>query len=240
MVVSQQRQTVSLWRGAKAAILLLSLVLSADAMAAGIGPSEHPWLGWIVLPPLFVAIRFLGPYKAMACGALWGASVFTFSVTTFRTAVAPTLFSLALLAAIPAIYAYVCARVTRNLGFCALLLAFGWIGVELSLSLLGLHNGLLAGTQGHGVLAEAVGGLFGSVFVAFVIAFVNASVLSILSHMRFRIGPRRLGMGRAERGCALWHLVLSKPGVVLLRACRPRAPPVPGQGTLAGFAAGPG
>lgn len=226
VVVSPQRQAVDFRRGAAATILLLSLVLSAYAMAAGLGSAARPWFGWAILPPLFVAIRFLAPHRALTCGLMWGGCVFTFSVATFQTPVPPTLFSLLLLAAIPAMYAYVCARVTRDLGFCALLLAFGWMGVELSLSLLGLRNGLLVGTQTQSVFVEVVGGLFGSVFVAFVIAFVNASVLSMLTDAGLTTDPPKLGVGWAERGRLFWELILSTYGPAFVRAVKPRAPPL--------------
>ena len=126
-------RTIEFARIAKGAALVLSLLASAYVTAFAIGSTGNPWLGWIILPPLFFAIRFLAPRLAMACGALWGLSVFLFSVCVVETAVPATGLSLALLALIPAGYAYLCARVTCGLGFCALLLGFGWIGVELGL-----------------------------------------------------------------------------------------------------------
>lgn len=220
-------RTIDFARTAKGTALVSSLVASAYVTAFAIGSTGHPWLGWIILPPLFLAIRFLAPRLAMACGALWGLSVFLFSVCVVETSVPVTALSLGLLAGIPAAYAYLCARVTRGFGFCALLLGFGWIGVELALRPLGLQHGLLGTTQGDGVLVRLVGGLFGSVFVAFVIAFVNASLLSILGEFRLRIPRLRPVLGLLAPGRVLSLDSTSFLPLLLAQSGRPRAPPVP-------------
>ena len=226
--VVKKRSSNGFRRGAVATALILSLVSSAYVAAFAIGSGGHAWLGWIILPPLFVAIRTLLPVRAMACGALWGVCVYLFAALVVETGVTTTLLSFALLAAAPAIYAYLCARVTRGLGFCALLLGFGWIGVELALKPLGLHHGLLAGTQGDGALVHTVGGLFGSVFVAFVIAFVNAALLSILSEFRLRL-PRLFSASTMSDPGRLLPLdsTFFAP-LLLVQPGQPRAPPVVG------------
>ena len=46
-------------------MLVVSLLLSALLMAVAIGSARHPWLGWITLLPLLLAIRVLAPGKAV-------------------------------------------------------------------------------------------------------------------------------------------------------------------------------
>jgi hypothetical protein len=56
---------------------------------------------------------------------------------------------------------------TRQKGFSPLLLGLGWIAVELALQPLGLRYGLLAATQGSGLVVRTMGYLAGYVMVAF-------------------------------------------------------------------------
>ena len=220
-------RTIDFARSAKGMALVLSLLASAYVTAFAIGSTGHPWLGWIILPPLFVAIRFLAPRLAMACGAIWGLSVFLFSVCVVETAVPATGLSIALLTLVPAMYAYLCARVTCGLGFCALLLGFGWIGVELGLRPLGLHHGLLAGTQGGGVLLAWAGNLFGYVFVAFIIAFANGLLLSVFDVVSLR-KPSWFVAVSIDNGGGEWLRCSSRRllSTLVQTLSRPRAPPV--------------
>ena len=148
------------------------------------------------------------------------------SVLGVESPLSPTLASLALLLIVPSFYLWLGALVTRRLGYCSLFLGFTWIGVELALTPLGLENGLLAGTQGRGALVQLVGGLLGSVFVGFLIAFANALLLWLLGRVRVRISTaisaHRLG------GPVAWH-PYGQDFVHfffdLLSPARPRAPP---------------
>jgi apolipoprotein N-acyltransferase len=104
-------------------------------------------------------------------------------------------------------------------------MALGWIGVELALRPLGLHCGLLAGTQGDGFVIRAVGSFAGYVLVAFLVAWVNATLVSVLSEVRLSFSaPRRVRKAiAAERR----FLVTELPSYLLhlIRAAQPRAPP---------------
>jgi hypothetical protein len=161
----------------------------------------------------------------MGCGALWGLGVHVFSAVSIGSSASPTLLSVALLAVAPAAYAYLCARVIRSLGYCALLLGFAWAGVELLLTPV-LHDGLLVNAQAPGVLTGVIGRAFGSVAVAFVVAFANAILLSVLCDCTFRLPRLRPVVEvRVPQGLALRHsvLVTSSPAY---RNARPRAPPI--------------
>ncbi len=173
--------------GVKAATLALSLIVSGLVVALSLASPEQAWLRWFAfggLLPLFVAIRVLRPGHAMLCGALWGLSLYIFSVAAFDTGVSAALPSATLLIAIPAIYAYLTAKLTRWIGFSPFVLGVTWMGVELAFEPLGLHTGLLAGTQADGTLIHWIGGALGYVVVAFVVALVNAALVSVLSRVR--------------------------------------------------------
>jgi len=90
---------------------------------------------------------------------------------------------------------------TRRIGYAPLVLAVGWIIVELALQPVTVNRGLLAGTVGDGDLMRLVGGVLGYVFVAFLIVFVNAQLLSLIENIVFTIinrpamlmGPHSIG-----------------------------------------------
>lgn len=202
-----------------------ALVVSAYGMARAIESPEHWWLGWVALLPLFASIRVLSPIRALLAGGLWGLSLFVSAVTVTNAAIVPSVTSFALLCLVPSLYTFLGARLTRQVGFSPYLLALGWVGVELALRPLGLRHGLLAATQGDGWIIRLVGSLAGYALVAFVVAYVNAVLLSVLSRVpvsaagqRFVRGPSS-SMGRRfvlEGWHGLFHLI---------RPAQPRAPP---------------
>lgn len=220
-----QRAKMGWRRGARGVLLVLSLILSAYMMAVAIGTRGQPWLAWLALPPLLLAIRHLSPHGAMICGGLWGTSLYLFSVVLVETPIPPTALSLALLTTIPATYAFLGAALTRGIGFSALFLALGWIGVELALRPLALHHGLLAGARGDGAFSKAVGDLFGYGVMAFLIVFVNGLLLSVLSDLRFGI-VWHCGLIGSQRPSRV-HLILTSPYYLFanIRSAQPRAPP---------------
>ncbi len=177
--------------GVKGATLFLSLLASAYLMARGIGAPAYTWLAWVALLPLFAAIRNCRPLEGLLAGGILGFLLYTFAAVAADSNMAQGWLSLALLTAIPAIYAYLGAHLTRRIGFNPLVLGVGWMGVALTFELLGQHNGLLAGTQGGGSLLHWVGGALGYVLAAFLVAFVSAALVSVLSTVRVTF-PRRL------------------------------------------------
>lgn len=206
--------------------LLLSLILSACLMALAVRSGSYSWAAWVSLVPLFAAIRLLGPRRAMLCGALWGLSLYAFLVLGTEARIAGTIRSLTLLSAVPAIYAYLGTLLTRRIGFAPLFLGLGWIGVELALRPLGLHNGLLGGSQGDGTLMHLVGGVLGYCLVASLVAYVNASLLSVLSGVCSRVSEPASVLGSADPVGCVWHFVSTKCPSFGTHSSRPRAPPV--------------
>ena len=161
--------------------LALLLVASAYLMALSLRLHDARWLGWITLLPLFLSIRILRPLEALLAGGFWGLLLASFSSQGADPTLVPGLKSFVLLTLVPAVYAAIGSRVTRRVGFHPLLLGLGWVGVELALQPLTVRNGLLAATQGDGLVIRAIGHLGGYLCVAFLVAYVNASLLDMLT-----------------------------------------------------------
>ncbi len=213
-------------RLAKAAAIGASLLVSANAMALAIASPSFWWLGWLTLLPLLLAIRLLSPGRAAVAGSFWGLCFYAISVGGAGAPLAPSLLSALLLAAIPGIYAGLGSRITRRVGFSPLLLGLGWVGVELALKPLALHHGLLAGTQGEGVMIRVVGNVAGYALVAFLLAYVSACLLSVLGEVY--AWARSKGVVRAVGSYVQKStpLIDSLAIQLYLRATQPRGPPV--------------
>ena len=210
----------------KTAALSLSLIAGAYLMAEAVASDGSAWLGCVTLLPLFVAIRACRPIHAMLCGALWGSSLYLFGVSAGDVGISAGPLPFALLTAIPAIYAYLGARLTRWIGFSPFVLGVGWIGVELALVPLGFRTGLLAGTQDGGTLLHWVGGALGYVLVAFLVAYVNAALVSALAAARLRVPRPAWRIGSPDRGARLIPQTFSCFPSFAIASCHPRAPPM--------------
>jgi apolipoprotein N-acyltransferase len=100
------------------------------------------------------------------------------------------------------------------------------MGVEMALSPLGLHHGLLAGTQGDAAVLQVIGNFAGSAVVGFLVAYFNAMLFDLLSQVPLR-GTSRLRISTA--GTDERRFVpadVSAYLACLLRPLQPRAPPV--------------
>lgn len=210
---------------AKPLAFFIPLLLSAYLTAAALGSQTHAWVGWLSLLPLFVAIRLLAPLRALACGALWGASLFVFCVALGRTTVPATGLSFALLAGIPAIYTFAGAALTRWIGFSPFVLGVGWMGVELALMPLGLHNGLLTASQGDTVLMHYIGRALGYVLVGFLVAYVNAALIAVLGRVRLTVPRFVPATASPDFGRSLISQVLGCLSPFAIQPSHPRAPP---------------
>lgn len=223
-VLARKRHSLeSLGKAVKVLGLAIGLALSAGLAAVTSKAPNDVWPAWIMLIPLLLAIRNLSPIYAAGAGLFWGVCLFAIISTTNGAAF--ELWALVLPATVPAGYAWLGSRLTRRAGFCPLLLALGWIGVEIALRPIGLQDGLLAGTQGHALVGRTLGHLFGYVAVAFVVVYVNASILSMLMAMTIVPGGSRLAP--RSTGSRPKHS-LPNPFDVVIRFLHPaqaRAPP---------------
>ncbi len=210
----------------KAVVLASSLVGTALLMALALTSPAYSSLAWISLLPLFWAIRFRGPTAAAFCGALWGISLYFFCTVGAAPPSHLRCLSLFLVCAVPATYAGLGSLMTRAIGFNPLMLAGGWILVELALKPLRLHQGLLAGSLGDSAHFHWLARLLGYVLVAFLVACANASLLVVLSSARLSF-PASRSLGGSPNGVA-WlpsHVVLAIQSWTL-REAQPRAPPI--------------
>lgn len=208
----------------RACVLPLALLISAYLMSVAVATPGYGWLGWVTLFPLFYAIRVLRPGVAFAAGAFWGLSLFV-AVSISSVGFSSNLASLGLMTIVPGVYAALGAKLTRQVGFSPYLLALGWMGVELALSPLGLHNGLLLAAQGDTPVLHVLGSFTGYAVVAFVVAYLNAMLFTVLSDIRLVGGslPRiSVALGTVRRFVSADVPFLSSH---LLQPSSPRAPP---------------
>ena len=208
------------------AALAASLVLSACLTAAALRSRDCSWVAWLSLLPLFWAVRSLRPTAAALCGAFWGAWLYLCSTAGPAPPVASTPLALGLLTAVPAIYAGLCSRLTRRIGFNPLMLALGWILVEMALKPLGLDQGLLASTQSDATHVPWISRLLGSVFVAALVVCANASLVGILSGARLSFPASRSLGGSPNAGARALAQVVLPIQSWTLRQAQPRAPPI--------------
>lgn len=213
-----------LCRGVKAAVAVLSLVISAAALSAALRLPGAGWLAWFALLPLFLLIRICSPFRACMGGALWGVSLFVFWGRGL-SGMEHSLLGLALLAAAPAAYAGLGALMTRAIGFSPLLLAIGWVFVELAVDPLSPRPGLLSITQRGSPHLHWISTILGSAFVAFLVAAVNAALLAVISTVRIDPSCSNVigGRNHSQRAKLAW----SAPDLKLWTAGRvhQRAPP---------------
>lgn len=209
----------------KVAGFALALILGGVFMAVGRTAVDYSWLAWIALLPLFFSIQAFRPTVACLCGLVWGVSFFACSSVALESDVPYTWGSLALLGAVPAIYAFGAAMVTRRLGFNPFVVAFGWIGVEAAVAPLGLRQGLLSALQTDAALLGVVGNLFGYILVAFVVAFVSAVLMTLLQRIRVSITKPGFIVRAIQRQIVLLPQTHTHAADFPRSSMMPRAPP---------------
>ncbi len=171
-------------RAGKAAVVAVSLPVGACLMAVAIASTEHAWLGWFALVPLFTAIRLWRPFRALLAGALWGASLYVSCVIQPHGVVPAGIGIPVLLTLAPALYACFGSWLTRRIGFNPFVLAVAWMAVELAFGAAGPHIGLLGGAAGTQVSLSWAGQAFGYVVAAFIVAFLGASLVHVFGAPR--------------------------------------------------------
>lgn len=205
------------------------LIGSAALLSMEIGSGSRSLVGMFTLFPLLAAMRVFSPCRAMACGALWGASLFMFLAGSAEQLVPAVLSSLVLLVAAPAAYALVLVWLARRYGFNPLMLAFGWGFVELALIPLGLEGGLLGSAVGvgSGGVLHLLQGVVGYVCMAALIVAVNGLALALLGHAYQRVcGTARVVRCSSRVVQRFFPLEVPITLRFVANLARPRAPPV--------------
>ena len=140
------------------------------------------WVAWLSVLPLFLAIHTLRPARAMAIGFIWGLGFSIFSGLGLETPVLSRALSALLYpACITALYTLSGAFLTSRLGFRPVLLATGWVGVEIALQPIGLPHGLLAAGEWDWPIVPFLAGFFGHALVSAVVAFASVTILLVVS-----------------------------------------------------------
>jgi apolipoprotein N-acyltransferase len=225
VVRSVSRQVAGWSERSRTLALAAALAASAYGMALSTSSPNLAVLGWITLLPLFHAIRVLAPLEAALAGGFWGVCLFGNALLVGGLTLRTDLAGFVLITAIPALYGAFGATMTRSIGFSPYLLALSWIGVEFALHPLGLRHGLLAATQGDGFALRILGSFAGYVLVAFVVAYINATLLCVLSEVRKACGGSRFPSGGGGGIRQLLTQVQVVPIRILIRQAQPRGPP---------------
>lgn len=205
--------------------LAVLLVTSALLIAMAVGSADHSWFTWFGLLPLFFVIRQLRPALAALAGAFWGGCFCLFLAAGTAPSLSLSLHSFALSVTALTLYAYCGARLTRWIGFSPILLALGWVLVEMTLKPLGLRQGLLAGPQSANALLHWISCLLGYAFVALLVAGVNAWLVVLLTDARLRPVLPSSPAGLRNAGQCPLPQTSSHPQFLPLCEVYPRPPP---------------
>lgn len=207
-------------------MLAAALTGSAACVSIAAASPSTPWLAWLALLPLLAMTRRQSLRQAWLGGVWWGLSFFAIaSSPACGGLLKASVPAAALLIVLPGGFTLAGAWLNRRLGFSPLLMALGWMGLELALQPLGLRHGLLAATQGDGALMHMVGGLLGYTFVAFLIAYANAWLLTLAGAIRWSYGPTRLSAIRLSAGRRLPAMAENALVSAVLGSTRARPPP---------------
>jgi len=205
--------------------LIGAVLVGAYMLAVALGSRGYAGWGWLSLLPLFAAIRVLKPLHAMLLGGLWGAGVAYFARGVEVGVSASAIPAWLLLVTVPSLYTLFGARLTRRLGFSPLWLAIGWVGVELALRPLHLSGGLLAGVRDDGTTLGLLGGVVGYGAIAFTLAYLNASLVSLLEQVRIPSGGLLYTRRNGPVPQRFWWVHWAISRVWVLYSIQPRAPP---------------
>ena len=131
-----------------------------------------------------------------------------------------------LLLLLPALYAFFGAWLTRRIGFSPFVLGVAWMFVEFSFEPLGLRHGLLSSTQpADGALMHYLGSAFGYVLIAFLVAFVNATLVAGLGAACRAISSQQYLSTPAEASTVLCPQTFTCFPLYAAPIASPRAPP---------------
>lgn len=205
--------------------LVVSLVCGAYLTVFSTSSDKLALLALLTPLPVFFAIRLCRPVGALLCGAIWGLSLYLFSLFGGESAIPVGVRPALLLTVVPAVYACLGSRLTRWIGFSPFVLGVCWAAVELALQPLGLRGGLLLGVPGEGAFLGWVGGTFGYIAVASVVAVIAAALVSVLSTVTWGGRRKSLVAGSGDEPSTLQPQTFSCHPFLAIRTLRPRAPP---------------
>jgi len=212
--------------GRSAVFDVLSIMASAVAVALAADASGYRGLVLVALVPLLFVVRRRSPLRAALCGTLWGTCLWVACVVGLGPNLTSSWTALLLMSLAPGVYAGGGAYLTRWIGFSPLVLGVGWMGVEIALEPVGMRMGLLGATLEQGLLAQTVGNALGYVLVAFIVAYINASLVSLFDQVCVVTSGRRASTSPGVRPRVVEPQTLPIHSRLALGPSRPRAPPI--------------
>lgn len=223
------------WKPQAHRLCVLLAVACGAALGALSRTGQAPfWVGWLALLPIFLAIRFSSPLAAIGLAAAWGAALCTAQAMIDAhflpdlRASATSIGLLATLVTLPAAYAGLSATVTRFIGFRPIVIALGWVVVEIAFSRLGFRQPLAHGDHTNvSPFFLAIERALGYAVVAALGAYIAAWVLNTIVWIEER--SRRAGQTRPASANALRKVTWVPRAFAASRqqaSSQPRAPPV--------------
>ena len=210
-------------------LITAQTVFGAFLMTMSFRTSHAAWIAWAGLIPLLIVVKSCSPVYTMLFGSVWGASIYAISyiIPGTESHIPHTVSSLILLTIVPAVYSCAGGLLTNWIGFNPLVLALGWFGVELGLLPLGIPNGFLSHTQGDLALVQVIDGSFSFGFLGFLVVFISAIVIKIITVIRFHcLGTHLSSISlRGSDFAILPSSNLCYPFEIILQPSKPRAPP---------------
>jgi len=154
----------------------MSVVLSGMLMSLSIHSAAATYFSFVVLIPLFVAVRVCRPWQGAVCGAIWGLTLLASSRTGFGQSIPLTPATVFALISLPAAYVGLGAALTGRIGFSPFVLAVGWMYLEAALSPTGaLNHSEYVGQD----WTAWFGSMIAPLLVGFCIALINAELLRL-------------------------------------------------------------
>lgn len=162
------------------AFVLLGLFASAMLLSLTQSRQLSSWLGLI---PLFATVRCYKPNPAAFAGALWGMCIWYCLRHTIDTGTAATIPVLCWITVTSSGLTAIASFLHHRHRIGPFYLALACLFFEISLLPLNLGLGLLAAALQGSSFVATCSGLFGFLLVAFAVAYSNAILVSLASHL---------------------------------------------------------
>jgi hypothetical protein len=205
-------------------LLTVAICLSALFLAVAPATSTRFWLVWIAFMPLFIAIRSQPLGIAAFLGALWGCCLCLFAAHYESVSSIPFI-NFCLITGAPCFYVVLSKTFIRRFGYNPLALALGWIVFEFIYARLGAGRIIFLNNENLGSFFHVFADFLGYGFIGFIIAYVNAVLLSITIRM-FIAGDRALLSTINIR--SQWQTIFNETRLLCpyhISIIKPRAPP---------------
>jgi apolipoprotein N-acyltransferase len=162
--------------------LAIAICLIVPFSAAAPDGTTRFWLTWAGLAPLFVAIKSRAGWTTAGLGFLWGGSYYLTHLCQNPVSSISTL-TFVIAAGVPGLYVYLGRMFVRRYGYCPLALALGWVACEYAYAFFAADYIIFPGGKELGPILHVVVNFLGYGFIGFLVALINASLLSITDNL---------------------------------------------------------